>query len=114
MGRKADRNAIKDRYAIVGGALLGAFIFEPLRQRIKSKSERKWYDHLALTLTDSLGAANSFFERVLGLKTEVRIQFRPPALASHEPFNARPFFSYAFFLTFLGGLILQSPWDAKM
>jgi hypothetical protein len=73
----------------VGGALLGAFVFEPLRQRIKSKSERKWYDHLALTLTDPLGAANSLFERVLGLKAEVRIQFRPPALVSHEPFNAR-------------------------
>jgi hypothetical protein len=73
----------------VGGALLGAFLFEPLRQRIKSKPERKWYDHLALTVTDPLGAANSLFERLLGIKTEVRIQLRPPALASHESFNAR-------------------------
>jgi hypothetical protein len=74
---------------VIGG-LLGAFVFEPLRQRIKSKPERQWYDHLALVLTDPLGAANSVFERVLGLKTEIGIRFRPPTLASHEPLNARP------------------------
>ena len=73
----------------VAGALLGAFIFEPIRQRIKSKPERKWYDHLGLILTDPLGAANSIFERILGIKTEMRVQFRPPALAPHEPFNTR-------------------------
>ena len=74
----------------VGGVLLGAFIFEPLRERIKAKPELQWYDHFALTLTDPLGAANSVFERVLGIKAEMRIQFRPPTLAPHEPFNARP------------------------
>lgn len=74
----------------VGGVLIGALIFEPLRESIKGKPERKWYDHLALTLTDPLGAANSILERVLGIKAEMRVQFRPPALAPHEPFNARP------------------------
>jgi hypothetical protein len=74
----------------VGGALLGAFIFEPIRERIKVKPERQWYDHLALTLTDPLGAANGILERVLGIQAEMRVQVRPPALALPEPFNDRP------------------------
>jgi hypothetical protein len=74
----------------VAGTLLGAFIFEPLRQRIKSKPELRWYDHLGLIVTDPLGTANSVFERLLGIKAEMRVQFRPPTLAPHEPFNAPP------------------------
>jgi hypothetical protein len=74
----------------VAGTLLGAFVFEPLRRRIKSKAELRWYDHLGLIVTDPLGAANSIFERMLGIKAEMRVQFRPPTLAPHEPFNARP------------------------
>jgi hypothetical protein len=74
----------------VGGILLGMFIFEPLRESIKGKPERQWYDHLLLTLTDPIGAANSILERVLGIKAEMRVQFRPPALAPPEPLNAYP------------------------
>jgi hypothetical protein len=73
----------------VAGALIGAFIFEPLRQRIKSKPERRWYDHLGLIVTDPLGTANSIFERMLGIKAEMRVQFRPPTLATHESVNTR-------------------------
>ena len=77
----------------VGGALLGALLFEPLRERIKGKPERQWYDHLTLTLTDPLGAANGLLERVLGIQTELRIQVRPPGRARHRQeadFQRRP------------------------
>jgi Domain of unknown function (DUF3943) len=74
----------------VAGALLGALVFEPLRERIKRKPTRQWYDHLALVLTDPLGTASGLLERALGIKAEVRVQFRPPALAPYESVNARP------------------------
>jgi hypothetical protein len=77
----------------VAGALVGALVFEPIRARIKAKPELKWYDHLTLTLTDPLGAGNRVFERLLGIKTDIRVQLRPPALTLHDPFNsptARP------------------------
>ncbi len=63
----------------VGGFLVGKYIFEPIRERIKLKPEREWYDYLTLCLTDPLGAANSFFEWLFGWKSELRLQFRPPA-----------------------------------
>jgi hypothetical protein len=71
----------------VGGALLGAFLFEPIRERIQGKPELQWYDHLTLTLTDPLGTANSIFERLLGIQTDIRVQFPLPAFASHAPFS---------------------------
>jgi Domain of unknown function (DUF3943) len=74
----------------VAGALLGAFLFEPVRERILGKLERQWYDHLTLTLTDPLGAANSMFEGLLGIEADIRVQFGLPALASHTQFNERP------------------------
>jgi hypothetical protein len=73
----------------VAGALIGALLFEPIREKIKAKAELKWHDHLTLTLTDPLGASNRVLERLLGLKTAIRVQVRPPALAPHEQFHAR-------------------------
>jgi len=63
----------------VGGFLIGKYIFEPIRERIKLKPEPAWYDYVTLCLTDPLGAANSFFEWVFGWKSELRLQMRPPA-----------------------------------
>jgi hypothetical protein len=74
----------------VGGVLLGAVLFEPLRARIQGKPVLRWYDQLALTLTDPLGAANRVVERALGLQAEVRVQVRPLALAPPAPEAARP------------------------
>ena len=62
----------------VGGFLVGKYIFEPIRDNIKTKAQLKWYDHAALILTDPLGALNSVFERLLGLKSDVRVQFHAP------------------------------------
>jgi len=56
----------------VGGALLG-FALEPLRNRIKRKPELQWYDHVALIATDPIGALNSVTERLLGIKSDIRV-----------------------------------------
>jgi hypothetical protein len=71
----------------VGGLLLGALLFEPIREHIRRKSERHWYDHVTLALTDPLGVSNRLMERVWGLQTEIRVQLHVPALASSAPFH---------------------------
>jgi Domain of unknown function (DUF3943) len=71
----------------VGGVLLGALLFDPIRESIRSKPELHWYDHLALTVTDPMGAANSIFERSLGLQRDIRIQFYLSELVPHAQFN---------------------------
>jgi hypothetical protein len=57
----------------VAGALIGKFIFEPIRGSIKAKTELAWSDHLLLVLTDPLGAANNLVDRTLGIKSTVRV-----------------------------------------
>jgi hypothetical protein len=73
----------------VGGLLLGALLFEPLREHIRRKETRHWYDQVTLALTDPLGVSNRLMERVSGRQTEIRLQWYAPALASsasfHEP-----------------------------
>jgi Domain of unknown function (DUF3943) len=71
----------------VAGMLLGALLLEPIRGRIQGKPELQWYDHLTLTATDPLGAANSLFERWLGIEADVQVQLRAHALAPHGPFD---------------------------
>jgi len=70
----------------IGGTLLGAFVFEPVRESIKAKEELKWYDHLTLFVTDPLGAVNSVLERVLGMESDVRVQsqFGPQFLLQQD------------------------------
>ncbi len=63
------------------GSLIGAFISEPLRDYVKSKPRLKWYDHAALVLTDPLGTANAFMERLLGLESTIRVYYRPAPAA---------------------------------
>jgi hypothetical protein len=71
----------------VGGLLLGALLFEPIRERIQGKSEQQWYDHLTLAVTDPLGTANGMLERSMGIDATIRVQFRPLTLAPYAPFN---------------------------
>lgn len=63
------------------GSLIGAFIFEPIRDMVKAKPDLRWYDHAILIGTDPLGALNSVFERLLGIKSDIRVQLAPPASA---------------------------------
>jgi hypothetical protein len=71
----------------VGGLLLGALLFDPIRKHIRRKSALNWYDHVTLALTDPLGVSNSLMERLWGIQTDIRVQFHFPALASSAPFN---------------------------
>jgi hypothetical protein len=75
----------------VGGALVGKFIFEPIRASIKSKTELAWSDHLLLILTDPLGAANGLVDRTLGIKSNVRVAipgFTPPLRLDRSSYHA--------------------------
>jgi Domain of unknown function (DUF3943) len=63
----------------VGGALLGAFVFEPIRDRIKRKPQRAWYDHVGLIVTDPIGALNGAIGSLFGIKSDVRVHLRPPS-----------------------------------
>lgn len=57
----------------VGGALLGGFVFEPVRNWISRKPELKWYDHVVLIATDPIGALNYFAESLIGIKSDIRV-----------------------------------------
>lgn len=57
----------------VGGALLGGFVFEPIRSWVKSKPELRWYDHVILIATDPIGALNYVGESLLGIKSTIRV-----------------------------------------
>ena len=71
----------------VGGLLLGALLFDPIREHIRRKAALHWYDQVTLALTDPLGVSNSFMERLWGIQTDIRVQWHVPALASYAPFN---------------------------
>ncbi len=71
----------------VGGLLLGALLFEPIRERILRKPELRWYDHIPLALTDPLGVSNSIFERLWGIQTDIRVQLHLPTSAPYAHFN---------------------------
>jgi Domain of unknown function (DUF3943) len=71
----------------VGGLLLGALLFDPIREHIRRKAELNWYDHVTLALTDPLGVSNSLIERFWRPQTEIRVQVHFPALVSYTPFN---------------------------
>jgi hypothetical protein len=56
----------------VGGALIGLAL-EPVRNWIKLKPEPKWYDHIFLAATDPIGMLNGMFERLMGIKSDLRV-----------------------------------------
>jgi len=60
----------------VAGALLGEYLFTPLRQKIRAKSGHlKWYDKAVLFITDPLGVVSEETNRILGVNASV--SFRP-------------------------------------
>jgi hypothetical protein len=73
----------------VVGTLLGVFVFEPIRDRIRLKPELEWYDHVGLVLTDPLGAVNRIFEGLFGIKSDIRVHLRPPALPDTDQRTVR-------------------------
>jgi hypothetical protein len=67
------------------GSLVGAFIFEPIRDMIKGKPELRWYDHALLIATDPLGLLSSVVEVMLGIKSEILLRPGAPAPADLGP-----------------------------
>jgi hypothetical protein len=63
----------------MAGALLVALLFEPIREHIRGKPERQWHDHVTKALPDPQGTASSMFERLLSVRTEVRVRVHAPA-----------------------------------
>jgi hypothetical protein len=66
----------------IGGALVGKFIFEPVRSKIRGLPELEWYHHVGLFLTDPIGALNGMFERMLGIESNVRMDVKPTKSAN--------------------------------
>ena len=74
----AERPSIQDLIVTpVGGSLLGAFVFEPIRNSIKSKSELRWYDHTLLVVTDPLGVLSLGVEKLFGIKSTITVDYAP-------------------------------------
>jgi uncharacterized protein DUF3943 len=74
----------------VGGLLLGALLFEPMREHIRRKAALLWYDQVALALTDPLGVSNRLLAQIGGRQTEIWVQWYVPALASSALFHEPP------------------------
>jgi hypothetical protein len=57
----------------VAGALIGEYLFTPIRKRIRAKGQFGWSDKTVLLLTDPLGVVNAQMNRLLGVKTEISL-----------------------------------------
>lgn len=57
----------------LAGSFLGVY-FDAVRDNIKAKGpEEKWYDKLALAITDPFGGVNKLIDSLLGIKSSVRL-----------------------------------------
>jgi len=56
----------------IGGTLLGLAL-EPLRDWVKRKPDTPWYGHVILVATDPVGALNYVVERLVGIKSDIRV-----------------------------------------
>jgi hypothetical protein len=76
-----ERPSIQDLIVTpVAGSLIGAFIFEPWRDSIKSKGALRWYDHAVLVATDPVGVISQGFEKLFGIKPTIMIDNSVPRL----------------------------------
>ena len=55
----------------VAGALLGEYLFSPIRKRVRAKDRLYWSDKAVLFITDPLGVVNAGVSRILGVNTQV-------------------------------------------
>jgi Domain of unknown function (DUF3943) len=87
----------------ITGALVGAFVFEPIRQRIKAKPDLAWYDHVGLVVTDPIGALNRVFEGLFGIKSDIRVNLKVPGVTQSSERTGRR--------GQVLGLEVSIPWD---
>lgn len=55
----------------VAGALLGEYLFSPIREWVRAKDQLYWSDKTVLFITDPLGVVNAGVSRILGVNTQV-------------------------------------------
>lgn len=71
----------------VAGYLVGHYLFEPLRERIRARpGAPDWTDKTLLFLTDPLGVANVQVDRLFGVRADLSLQPGPmvaPAYPAH-------------------------------
>jgi Domain of unknown function (DUF3943) len=87
----------------IAGALVGALVFEPIRQRIKAKPDLAWYDHVGLVVTDPIGALNRVFEGLFGIKSDIRVNLKVPRVTQSSERTGRR--------GHVIGLEVSIPWD---
>jgi Domain of unknown function (DUF3943) len=87
----------------IAGALVGAFVFEPIRERIKAKPDLAWYDHVGLVVTDPIGALNRVFEGLFGIKSDIRVNLKVPRVTQSPEQTGRR--------GHVIGLEVSIPWD---
>jgi hypothetical protein len=84
-----ERPSIQDLIVTpVAGSLIGAFIFEPWRDSIKSKGALRWYDHAVLVATDPIGVISLEFEKLFGIKPTIMINNSVPKLQKRSAGSA--------------------------
>lgn len=72
----AEKPSIQDLIVTpVVGSLLGGYVFEPLRNLIKSKQDLRWYDHALLIATDPIGLLSAGVEKMFGIKSTITVDY---------------------------------------
>ena len=70
----------------VAGALLGEYVFNPIREWVRAKDKLGWTDKTMLFLTDPLGVVSAGMDRLFGVITEVSFS---PLRISDMPQSSR-------------------------
>jgi hypothetical protein len=75
-----EKPSIQDMFVTpVIGSVIGRYLFEPVRARIKQKAERDWYDETLLVATDPIGVLSNGLEKMFGIKSQVELNYGTPA-----------------------------------
>jgi hypothetical protein len=98
----------------VAGALLGEYLFTPLRKWIRAKpGQLAWSDKTVLLITDPLGVANETLNQLFGVNTEVgfcRLRLNNVPLLSGEPSETQNTFTTRSHINPTWGLQLKMNW----
>lgn len=96
----------------VAGALVGEYLFTPLRARIRAKSGAlSWSDKTLLVVTDPLGVLSAETDRLFGVKATLRWQpvgLPLPVMATDDVAAGRP--AYLRHATPVWGLQFRAEW----
>lgn len=75
-----EKPSIQDLFVTpVIGSVIGKYLFEPVRMRIKQKAERDWYDETLMVATDPIGVLSNGIEKMFGIKSQVELNYSTPA-----------------------------------